>query len=98
MRRLTTRSWEAQGTYDGRDGGGTASAAPARVGLWIFLAVITSFFALFITGLLDAHEPRHRAARPSTRATGGPSTSRILVGQLGLLVLGSVGMQWARGR
>ena len=47
VRKLSAKSWEAQ----------PASAtdveaprwAPARVGLWVFLAVITSLFGLFVS-------------------------------------------------
>lgn len=46
MRRLRTKPWIEKGPIDARDG---AIGVPAkRVGLWVFLAVVTSFFALFM--------------------------------------------------
>lgn len=46
MRRLRTKPWIENGLIDNRDG---AIGVPAkRVGLWVFLAVVTSFFALFM--------------------------------------------------
>jgi hypothetical protein len=73
VRRLTTRPWEAQGTADGRDSAGMLGPPPARIGLWILLAILTSLFALFITGYwmrMATHGARlthdwhpHRAAR-----------------------------------
>ena len=57
-RRLTTRPWEAQGTFDGRDGAQLRGEPPsARVGLWVFLAVVTSFFALVVTAYLMRMSP-----------------------------------------
>ena len=49
-RQLTARPWEAmQRTFDDAQDGTALAAAPARVGLWILMAVITSFFGLFIS-------------------------------------------------
>lgn len=57
-RRLASRSWEAQGTLDGRDGAQAHdSPPPARVGLWVLLAVVTSFFALFMTAYFMRMSP-----------------------------------------
>jgi len=56
-RRLTTKGWEGQGTFDGRDTAQMRSTAPARAGLWVFLAVVTSFFALFVTAYLMRMNP-----------------------------------------
>jgi cytochrome c oxidase subunit 3 len=95
VRRLTTRPWEAQGTYDGRDTADMTGPAPARVGLWVFLAVATSFFTLFITAYSMRMNPhlagRHCSTTGDGRRTAGP------VAEHGLLVLASVGVQLARG-
>ena len=57
-RRLTSRSWEAAGTLDGRDGAQLhESPPPARVALWVLLAVVSSFFALFMTAYLMRMSP-----------------------------------------
>jgi cytochrome c oxidase subunit 3 len=44
--RLTAKSWESQ---DGKGDVGAIRMAPARIGLWIFMAVVTSLFSLFIS-------------------------------------------------
>ena len=46
VRRLTARSWDS--TAQGGDVG-AINVAPTRIGLWIFLAVVTSLFALFLS-------------------------------------------------
>jgi cytochrome c oxidase subunit 3 len=45
--RLTARSWERPGETGDEDG--AAAIAPARLGLWAFMAVATSLFSLFIS-------------------------------------------------
>lgn len=96
VRRLTTRPWEAQGTYDGRDTADMLGAAPARIGLWVFLAVATSFFALFITAYSMRMNPHlaQGAALNDWRPVAEPP---VLWLNTVLLVLASVGMQLARG-
>ena len=94
--RLTTKPWEAQGTYDGRDTADLMGHAPARVGLWIFLAVVTSFFALFITAYSMRMSPhlQQGIVLRDWRPVAEPS---ILWVNTALLILSSVGMQLARG-
>jgi len=93
-RRLTTKSWEAQGTYDGRDTTQMAGPAAAQTGLWVFLAVATSFFALFIAAYLMRMSPAVvkgvdlRDWRPVVEPG-------ILWVNTALLVAGSIGMQLA---
>jgi cytochrome c oxidase subunit 3 len=49
-RQLTAKPWEKlQAAADNKYGADGLSVAPARMGLWVFLAVITSFFGLFIS-------------------------------------------------
>ena len=63
--------------FDGRDAARDRQRpAPARVGLWVFLAVVTSFFALFITAYLMRMSPHLPGRRASCCATGGRSPSR----------------------
>jgi len=96
VRRLTTRPWQAQGTYDGRDTADMTGPAPARVGLWVFLAVATSFFTLFITAYsmrMNPHLPQG-AVLNDWRPVAEPP---VLWLNTVLLVLASVGMQLARG-
>lgn len=95
VRRLTTRSWEAQGTYDGRDSAGLMGIPPARIGLWIFLAVVTSFFALFIAAyaIRMSPPPQQGVVLRDWRPVAEPS---ILWLNTALLVVSSLGMQFAR--
>ncbi|MGB5132676.1 MAG: cytochrome c oxidase subunit 3 [Steroidobacteraceae bacterium] len=44
--RLTAKSWESQ---DEKGDVGAIRMAPQRIGLWIFMAVVTSLFSLFIS-------------------------------------------------
>jgi len=49
-RQLTAKPWEKkQSESDNEYGAAGLAFAPARVGLWLFLAVITSFFGLLIS-------------------------------------------------
>ena len=94
VRRLTTRPWEAQGTSDGRDSAGTLGPPSARVGLWILLAILTSLFALFITGVWM--RMGHGMAHGLTHDWHPIAEPRVLWINTVLLALGSVAMQWAR--
>ena len=94
-RRLTTRSWEAQGSYDGRDAAGmSARPAPARVGLWVFMGVATSFFTLFITAYFLRMSP-HLVQDVSLRDWRPVAEPAILWFNTAVLVLSSVAMQLA---
>lgn len=83
-RRLTARSWET-----GSEAGDIAAVrmAPARLGLWIFLAVVTSLFSLFLSAY-------------SMRSHHGDWSHVMLPDVLwintALLVIGSIAMQFAR--
>ena len=94
VRRLTARPWEAQGGADGRESAGTVGPEPARIGLWIFLAIITSLFALFITGYWM--RMGHGMAHGLTHDWHALAEPRVLWVNTALLALGSIAMQWAR--
>lgn len=94
-RRLTARPWEAQGTYDGRDAAELrARPAPARVGLWVFLAVVTSFFTLFIAAYFIRMSP-HLVQGVDLRDWRPVEEPRILWANTALLVASSAFMQFA---
>jgi cytochrome c oxidase subunit 3 len=95
VRHLTTKSWEAQGTRDGRDRADLMGIPPQRVGLWIFLAVVTSFFALFIAAysIRMNPQPQHGVTLRDWRPVVEPS---ILWVNTALLIVSSFGMQFAR--
>lgn len=83
-RRLTARSWES-----GSEESDVAAVrmAPARLGLWVFLAVITSLFSLFLSAysMRSHHGDWSHLTLPD-----------VLWVNTALLVLGSVSMQIAR--
>jgi cytochrome c oxidase subunit III len=94
VRRLTTKPWEAQGTYDGRDAALLAGPPAERIGLWVFLAVATSFFALFITAYLMRMSPAI-VKGIDLRDWRPVAEPQILWANTAVLVAGSLGMQLA---
>ena len=95
VRRLTTRSWERQGSFDGRDAAGLgARPAPARMGLWVFMGVATSFFALFITAYLMRMNP-HVVKDVTLRDWRPVAEPGILWLNTVVLMLSSIAMQLA---
>jgi cytochrome c oxidase subunit III len=92
VRKLSAKSWEAQ----------PASAAdaeaprwqPARVGLWVFLAVITSLFGLFISAYY-MRLSGHHGSGPATDWMALTEPPVLWLNTL-LLILASVAMQAAR--
>jgi cytochrome c oxidase subunit 3 len=95
VRQLTTKPWQAQGSFDGRDAASQLARPPAaRVGLWVFLAVATSFFALFISAYLMRMNPEleNGMSLKDWRPVAEPW---ILWVNTALLMAGSAGMQLA---
>jgi len=87
-RQLTAKPWERQQSEsDNEFGGATLAVAPARVGLWMFLAVVTSFFGL----LISAYGMRMELAdwRPL-------SVPDLLWVNTAMLVLSSAAFQWTK--
>jgi cytochrome c oxidase subunit III len=89
VRKLTARPWETHGAPENVGGSGAASLPPAKIGLWVLLAVITSLFGLFISAyymrMEHAHGDWSRVAVP-----------RLLWLNTVMLILSSAGMQSAR--
>jgi cytochrome c oxidase subunit 3 len=86
MRRLSAKSWIEKGVIDLQDG---AAGMPAeRVGLWMFLAVVTSLFSLFSIMYVE------RSTYPDWRPL--PDPQLLWINTL-FLVLGSIAFQRARG-
>lgn len=92
VRKLSARSWEGHAVADDAHHG--MNFAPAKIGLWAFLAVITSLFALFISayymrmghGHGDVHD-WHPLVEPP-----------VLWFNTAMLILGSIAMQWTRAK
>jgi cytochrome c oxidase subunit 3 len=86
MRRLRTKPWIEKGVIEHLDG---PTEMPAeRVGLWMFLAVVTSLFSLFMIMYAE------RSTFPDWRPVPDP---QLLWINTIFLVLGSVAFQRARG-
>ena len=95
-RRLTSRPWEGQGTFDGRDSALIhAEPPPVRVGLWVFLAVVTSFFVLLMTAYVIRMSP-HLVQTIDLRDWRPVAEPPVLWLNTVLLAVGSVGMEIAR--
>lgn len=87
VRRLTAKPWVMANEIDDI---GPVQRPPAKVALWILLCCITSLFSLFMTAYLMRMDPNIATDWYSI------STPGVLWLNTGLLVLSSLGMQWAR--
>ena len=86
LQRLKTKPWVEKGVIE--DEHGAVNIAPERVGLWVFLAVVTSLFGLF------AVVYNMRSQFPDWRPLPDPG---LLWVNTGLLILASIALQRARG-
>jgi cytochrome c oxidase subunit 3 len=96
VRKLSARSWEAQPASPS-DIEGDAEAPrwpPQRVGLWVFLAVITSLFGLFVSAYY-MRLTGHHGSGPATDWTALSEPPVLWLNTL-LLIAASVAMQAAR--
>ena len=84
LQRLKTKPWIEQGVIEQ---GGAVNVPPERVGLWVFLAVVTSLFGLF------AVVYNMRSQFPDWRPLQDPG---LLWANTAVLVLASVALQRAR--
>ena len=89
-RRLTAKPWETPGSPEDLEAGSAVGLPPAKIGLWILLAVITSLFGLFISAYWMRMEHAHGDWSPL-------AVPRLLWLNTALLILSSAGMQGARG-
>ena len=89
--RLRGKSWQTKGATGSIHEGGETTLTPGRIGLWTFLAVVTSLFGLFLAAyhmrMMDGMEHGDWVHFP---------VPRILWVNTAVLMLGSVAMQWAR--
>ena len=88
-RRLTAKPWETSGSPEEIETGSATGLPPAKIGLLILLAVITSLFGLFIAAYWMRMEHAHGDWNPL-------AVPRLLWLNTGLLILSSASMQWAR--
>lgn len=85
VRRLRTKPWIEKGPIDIEDG--IAGLDAERVGLWIFLGVVTSLFSLFMIIYME------RSGYPDWRPLPDP---QLLWINTAFLILGSLAFQMAR--
>jgi cytochrome c oxidase subunit 3 len=100
IRKLNTRTWERHGSSvhvrHTRGDLGEVHVAPHRIALWVFLAVITSLFGLFISAYFIRMGHGHGAAHGMISDWHSVSKPPILWFNTALLVLSSAAMQMAR--
>lgn len=85
---LASKPWLEVGPVSENLAGGASAPSAAKVGLGVFLAVIASLFALFISAYSI------RMQMPDWQALPVP---RLLWLNTGMLVLSSVALQWTKG-
>lgn len=93
VRKLSAKSWEATVGPDGVAETSTGRFPPARIGLWMFLAVVTSLFGLFVSAYYMRMGEHGHGGGGDWHAFAEPT---ILWLNTGVLILASVAMQWAR--
>lgn len=97
VRNLRTKSWEPQAaTGNVSDEDDEHKPPAARIGLWVFLAVVTSLFGLFVSAYYMRMGYGHGAGSP-VRDWASISDPPILWLNTLLLLAGSVAMQSAKG-
>jgi cytochrome c oxidase subunit 3 len=101
IRKLNTKSWERHGSSvhvrSARGDLGEVNVPPHRIALWVFLAVITSLFGLFISAYFIRMGHGHGADHGAITDWHSVSKPPILWFNTAMLVLSSVAMQMARG-
>jgi cytochrome c oxidase subunit 3 len=85
FQQVFAKPWAKEGAIDDQHAGSTASMPAGKVGLWVFLAVITSMFSLFASAYVMRMAVADWAPLPEPN---------ILWFNTGLLILSSVAMQW----
>ena len=86
IQRLTVKPWIEKGAAV-IDGASEGSTPPGKVGLWFFLAVVTSFFALFASAY---------ALRMTLDDWSPVPEPQLLWVNTGVLIVASFALQWAR--
>ena len=92
VRKLRARPWEQLSASE-THALGDARMPAAKVGLWLFLAVISSLFALFMTAYSMRMGHGHAEDMHDWHPVSEPG---VLWLNSGMLVLSSIAMQWAR--
>jgi cytochrome c oxidase subunit 3 len=88
QQRLADKPWLEQGVIDDERSVGASSLPAAKIGLGVFLAVVGSLFALFISAYSMRMELIDWRALP---------VPPLLWFNTGVLILSSIALQWAQG-
>ncbi|HKQ83064.1 MAG TPA: cytochrome c oxidase subunit 3 [Steroidobacteraceae bacterium] len=91
-RKMSARSWEASPLPEGPSASEDNRPQTAKVGLWVFLGVITSLFSLFISAYYMRMGQGHGALQ-DWQALSEP---KVLWLNTFVLLASSMVMQWAR--
>ena len=91
--KLRAKPWEAQ--VASPEGTGFTALAPKRIGLWIFLAVITSLFCLFVSAYYMRMGHSGHAGHGGSDWTAIRDPGILWLNTI-MLIVGSVAMQSAR--
>jgi cytochrome c oxidase subunit 3 len=96
IRRLQEKPWTQQGILEGSQDGLTSSAP--KVGLWVFLGVVTSVFAVFIGSYFMRMDMSHGGVAAEQMRMWTPvEEPKILWANTLVLVLASIAIQLAHG-
>jgi len=96
IRRLQEKPWTQLGILEGSQDGLTSSAP--KVGLWVFLGVVTSVFAIFIGAYFMRMDMSHGGmAAESMQGWVRLDEPRILWANTAALILASIAIQLAHG-
>jgi cytochrome c oxidase subunit 3 len=93
VQRLKTKPWTEQGVIPGSQDSFTSSAP--KVGLWVFLAMVTSLFLVFVGAYIMRKDHGHGGGMHQWVPVEDPG---VLWLNTALLVLASIALQLARGR
>ncbi|MGH8187464.1 MAG: cytochrome c oxidase subunit 3, partial [Steroidobacteraceae bacterium] len=92
VRKLSAKPWEAQAA-SAATAPEQPATAPARIGLWVFLAIVTSLFGLFLSAYYMRMGAHGTAGTSDWVALEEPT---VLWLNTALLILSSIAMQSAR--
>jgi cytochrome c oxidase subunit III len=93
VRRFTAKPWES-GVVERGFGDDLPDSAPARVGLWVFLAVVTSLFGLF----MSAYYMRMGHGHGEVHDWAAVTEPSVLWLNSAMLIAASAAMQWSRAK
>jgi cytochrome c oxidase subunit 3 len=97
VRKFTAKPWDSRAAISAMDAHaeGTERTPPKKMGLWVFMGVMTSLFGLFISAYYIRMGDGH-GADADLGDWEAISESPLLWFNTALLVLGSIAMQWSR--